>query len=291
MKRSVLLASVATALALLGTRAEAASKGLFGPDDRLEYYEVKDWAKTLASSTVALIKAGRLGPKDGAGWRAIRAPFYGPSYQLCDTNDRYYNEPIGAFCSGFLVGADMVMTAGHCVRTVQDCRETRFVFDYDVRKPDQYPTRARASNVYSCRQIVGRQENFYGADWALLRLDRKVQGRAPLKLDLKANVARGTPLFIVGHPSGLPTKLADHAAVLSQTANYINTNLDAFGGNSGSPVFNLSTKRVEGILVRAPTDFVLNDQGTCRLYLSCDGTCPKAQATKLSAVDRWLRNH
>ena len=42
-------------------------------------------------------------------------------------------------------------------------------------------------------------------------------------------------------------------------------NLDTYGGNSGSPVFNSDTHEVEGILVRGEADFV--QQGNCQVSL------------------------
>ena len=44
-------------------------------------------------------------------------------------------------------------------------------------------------------------------------------------------------------------------------------NLDTYGGNSGSPVFNSETHEVEGILVRGDTDFV--PLGKCMVSAVC----------------------
>jgi hypothetical protein len=44
-------------------------------------------------------------------------------------------------------------------------------------------------------------------------------------------------------------------------------NLDTYGGNSGSPVFNSNTREVEGVLVRGETDFAT--QGGCQVSLVC----------------------
>ena len=47
-------------------------------------------------------------------------------------------------------------------------------------------------------------------------------------------------------------------------------NLDTYGGNSGSPVFEEDSDIVEGILVRGDTDFVSN--GTCIVSNVCPTT-------------------
>ena len=47
---------------------------------------------------------------------------------------------------------------------------------------------------------------------------------------------------------------------------YFSANLDTYGGNSGSAVFNANTGVVEGILVRGATDYVSDpSQGGCRV--------------------------
>jgi hypothetical protein len=75
-------------------------------------------------------------------------------------------------------------------------------------------------------------------------------------------------VHVIGHPVGLPTKFAGGAAVRNNTpAAFFVANLDTYGGNSGSPVFNSTSRQVEGILVRGETDFAM--QGTCRVSLVC----------------------
>jgi hypothetical protein len=45
--------------------------------------------------------------------------------------------------------------------------------------------------------------------------------------------------------------------------NYFTANLDSYAGNSGSPVFNQKTGRVEGILIQGADDFVYNEENQC----------------------------
>ncbi len=76
------------------------------------------------------------------------------------------------------------------------------------------------------------------------------------------------PVFVLGHPSGLPTKFADGANVRDNSlAPSFLANLDTYGGNSGSPVFNAQTREVEGILARGEADFVIRKK--CRASLVC----------------------
>jgi hypothetical protein len=84
-----------------------------------------------------------------------------------------------------------------------------------------------------------------------------VAGRRPLAVRSAGRVAKGQPLFVIGHPNGLPTKFADGAQVRGNAhKDFFVANLDTYGGNSGSPVFNAVSLEVEGILVRGENDFV-----------------------------------
>jgi hypothetical protein len=50
-------------------------------------------------------------------------------------------------------------------------------------------------------------------------------------------------------------------------AAFFTANLDTYGGNSGSPVFNADSHEVEGVLVRGDTDFV--PVGMCMISAVC----------------------
>jgi hypothetical protein len=119
--------------------------------------------------------------------------------------------------------------------------------------------------------IITREEESTGADYALVKLDRPATGRTILKIRRKGKIANGQPVFVIGHPSGLPQKYAPGADVRSNSKPaFFTANLDTYGGNSGSPVFNEETGDAEGILVRGDTDFVR--VGTCFVSNVCPTT-------------------
>ena len=78
-------------------------------------------------------------------------------------------------------------------------------------------------------------------------------------------------------------KFADHAEVL-QTINRstFSTNLDAFHGNSGSPVFNQITGDVIGILASGAADDAAND------VLITDATYTQYPSTKEITQEEYL---
>src|SRR6185295_6557109 len=91
-------------------------------------------------------------------------------------------------------------------------------------------------------------------------------------------------IIVIGHPAGLPTKVAGGAAVRDEKpAGYFTANLDTYGGNSGSAVFNAVTGLVEGILVRGENDYVW--KGSCRVSNVCTNEgCRGEDVTKVSAL-------
>ncbi len=105
----------------------------------------------------------------------------------------------------------------------------------------------------------------------LVRLDRPVPNHHPVTVRQSGKIVGGQSLFVIGHPNGLPTKFADDAKVRENTpASYFVANLDTYGGNSGSPVFNRENYQVEGILVRGDTDFVSHNG--CNVSMVCPNT-------------------
>lgn len=279
------LLSVA-ALAFFAGSAIAADKAgdkvIYGADDRYDLYQVTD-AKLLklADSTVGLFQGYNVKIEGDIAKLTTRS--YSSSYNLCK-EEPFYDQVTGAFCSGSLVAPDVIMTAGHCVKSASSCESTKFVFGFGIKEKGVLPKEVPASEVYSCAELIGREQVGTGADWALIRLDRKVTDHEPIKYDLGDAVKNGDPLVVIGHPAGLPTKVAGGASVRDASRNgYFVANLDTYGGNSGSAVFNANTGVAVGILVRGETDYTY--QNGCRVSNVCasDG-CRGEDVTKLSAM-------
>ncbi|OQW50751.1 MAG: hypothetical protein A4S09_11390 [Proteobacteria bacterium SG_bin7] len=264
---------------------------IYGDDNRQDLYQVTDQMKyTLSNSTVALIYKENLEPLDGNNTK-IKSRSYAKTYQLCP-EEPFYEQDVAAFCSGFLVGPQTIITAGHCIRA-QTCERTRFVFGYAITTAGQNPQLVPNENVYSCASVTHSQqlrEEEPGPDFAVVTLDRQVTGHAPLSLRTQDNIQNSEPLFVVGHPAGLPTKVAGGANVrdTSHEAFFI-ANLDTYGGNSGSAVFNENTGSVEGILVRGELDYVTKKGSNCQVSNVCknDG-CMGEHVTRIKYVLPYL---
>lgn len=261
---------------------------IYGDDDRIDLYEVKDTRiLQLAESTVVLFKDYNISMDNTTGRANLDTRQYGESMSLC-AEEPFFEQPTGGFCSGSLVGPDLLMTAGHCITSQWSCDSTKFVFGFSIFEEGVYPQSVPAEDVYGCAKLVARVQEYSGADWALIRLDRPVKNRKPLSINRSGKISDGLPLFVIGHPSALPTKVAGGANVRdSSPKGHFVANLDTYGGNSGSAVFNARNGLIEGILVRGETDYVW--QSGCQISNVCsDDGCRGEDVTKISALSSLI---
>ena len=254
-------------------------KVVYGNDDRQETGEhTNDLYNRLAKSVAAQIPIDSIGEKG-----ELLAPTLGEYFNLC-SYERFREQLSAASCSGFLVDKDLLVTAGHCMTSLRDCNENFWVFDYLDET-----TNVSGGQVYACKEIVSQQLDSNGLDYAVIRLNRVVEGRRPLKFRTQGEIENNASLVVIGHPSGLPQKIADGAIVRDNSDEiFFSANLDTFGGNSGSPVFNAQNGKVEGILVRGDTDYVLTDEGgnTCNTINYCpDNGCGGEEVTRITLVE------
>lgn len=243
-------------------------KAIYGVDDRMDLFEINDAAiLAAADSVVALFKSSEIND-NGDGTSTLVTRSFASRFNLC-ANERYRNQPVGAFCTGFLVAPNLIATAGHCVNG-QNVRSRRFVFGFRMNNSTQAQTVIPNSEIYSGKSLVGRKLDGSGSDWAIVELDRAVTNHRPLPIRRTGRISSNRAVYVIGHPSGLPAKFAPGANVRDNSAQaFFQANLDTYGGNSGSPVFN-EQNVVEGILVRGETDFVA--QGNCMVSLVCPTT-------------------
>ena len=240
---------------------------IYGIDNRKDIYELSDSQLIgLSQSTVGLAHASALLAVDGGF--SLQTQSYRDAMELCP-EEKFIDQPSGVFCSGFLIAPDTIVTAGHCVNS-GTCVDTRFIFGFKMYDSASAATAFSNDQVYACASVSKREQNNGGADYAVVKLDRPVVGVEPLKLRTGGQIKPGEKLFIMGHPSGLPLKFADDASVRKVVGNdFLVADLDSYGGNSGSAVFNAKSLEVEGILVRGDEDFVYDQRRHCSKSKVC----------------------
>ncbi len=170
---------------------------------------------------------------------------------------------------------DLIATAAHCVENPDDLKSIRFVFGFRMKNETEGPMVIDNSDIYEGDNIVKRVFDDNGPDWAIIKLKSSVVGdHKPVILRRSGKISDNESVYVIGHPVGLPTKFADGANVRNNNnESFFVCNLDTYGGNSGSPVFNSTTHELEGILVRGETDFIVTENG-CRKSNVCPQNDP-----------------
>ena len=252
-------------------------KVIYGDDDRLEYYQVGPVLRCLSRSTFVLVSRSDL-VSYGDRFRIDLSNTFQSLRRVCP-NEPFASQPVPGFCSGFLVGPDLVVTAGHCI-SPHDLDRIAFVFGFQVDESGKVVSEFPVECVYYGSEILGR--SLGNSDWCVVRLDRPVTGRLPLSFRTDGAVSLGQHLVVIGYPAGLPLKIADGAWVReNKQAAYFVANLDTYGGNSGSAVVNADTLLVEGLLVRGEVDFEFDTESSCFRSRKCaDEGCSGEDCTR-----------
>ncbi|MFN8369650.1 MAG: serine protease [Bacteriovoracaceae bacterium] len=216
------------------------------------------------------------------GTLKLLASTYQEAFGVCPT-ERFAQEHTGMMCSGFLVAPDLLVTAGHCIREQAACDQAIWVFEY---QKDGSPI--TLDQVVRCKEIVEQVLDpvTLKLDYAVIRLDRKVLNRKPLAFRKEGKINEHEDVLVIGHPMGLPQKIADGANLRENVEpTYFTANLDTYGGNSGSPVFNANTGVVEGILVEGEMDLTVDETNLCYKSNVCpaDG-CLGEKVTRITSV-------
>jgi hypothetical protein len=101
-------------------------KTIYGPDRRKDFYEIQDPKElTVANSVVALVPAGKF--QESQSSIKLIGKSLGEEEKLC-SGEHYFEQPaFVAYCTGFVVGPDLIATAGHCVPSASDMNSTRIV--------------------------------------------------------------------------------------------------------------------------------------------------------------------
>lgn len=166
-----------------------------------------------------------------------------------------------AFCSGVLVAPDRILTASHCLAADEGarCEDTRVVFGYSNELNRSEQKKIATEQVYRCKKVLSIHNYGEGSevDYALVQLDRPVEGVTPVPVDTKGKFHVGQAVYAVGYPVGTPKKIA-RGEIRRLDGDHHNpqASLDVYAGNSGSPIFDTLTNELVGILSNGEEDFI-----------------------------------
>ena len=265
----VALAGCAVGPAMPGSDDDASGAGgksdYYGNDDRVQIEGSPDpralgWSRAAAVMGYASALLDR-----GDGFLSAQAPTLGERYGLC-SDERFVTEPSFGFCSAFLIEPDVVVTAGHCIDS-DTCGNVAFVFDFQEGGASADIARIPRDRVYSCASILARENEWAGRDYAVVRLDRSVSDRAPLRVQSEAPpVSAGVALL--GFPHGVLAKIDTAGRVVDRGPIRIVTSLDSFKAHSGAAVLDLASGRVFAVHV-AGSDANFESDGACSRPVGC----------------------
>jgi V8-like Glu-specific endopeptidase len=270
---------------------------VYGEDDRVDRHDAPPAIAQLAiGSSVALMPSGNIDDSNPDDIQFL-APALQEYFDLCD-DQRFLDQQTSGWCSGTLIDDDLFLTAGHCIESQSECDDTSFVFNYHMIAEGVLNT-ITIDDIYACESVVAHEYTPVG-DFAIVQVDRSVVGVDPPLwrrggLHEYSCAPVDCPLVVIGHPTGLPTKIADNAWVQESDNNYFTLNADTFGGNSGSGVWNSDTLEGTGILVRGiEPDLVYDSDRSCWVVEECPDTgCdppadPFEQVMRSNLFAHWL---
>ena len=246
---------------------------IIGEDDRMEPYDNavqqaaflkpidqamaiihKDRLKKINDSTYQLINYKKLETQE--------ISLQGAYLPICDET-RFETQPVISMCTGFAITDDILATANHCLsfsngNTYQDYY---WVFDYKMTSDSTFSDTFSVDLVFKPVELI-KGNDFYENDFSLLRADKSIPEERIIKqFDTSSDLEIGDSIFMVGYPLGLPLKITPNGTITDLLDYYgdyspfFYCSLDAFQGNSGSPVFLKKNGKCIGFLSSGLKDF------------------------------------
>lgn len=244
----------------------AQPKVIYGEDNRQDYYQVTNENLRLLSESTAIMVNKIALTANGGGFDIDTSDTL-LSMGFC-SDERFLLQPTPGYCSAFLVAPNLIVTAGHCISSLNF---RAVVFGFRMESEDHLVSHFPIEDVYYPIEVLASSTG--NSDWAVIRLDRDVVGRIPLPFRISGKIPDLQSVAVMGYPIGLPLKIAGGANVRDNSdPDFFVANTDTYGGNSGSAIINLDSYEVEGVLVRGDSDYVTDSQLKCKRSNVCPET-------------------
>lgn len=234
---------------------------IFDYDDRHEIIDAPVEVQKNATSVGALIRKENLIQKSNGDF-SLKGLSLKDDLKFCE-DEKFAHEKLIANCSGALISEDTFLTAAHCVDKTNKAACEDYAISFDYNSSTSYVS--KKENTYFCKSVITYEadKNFMGRDIAIIKLDRKVIGRKPLRVRKDKPVLQ-EEIYMIGYPFGISQKYTENGQI-EKDDHYRDSfihHLDSFSVNSGSPIFSKDKNDIVGVLVR----------GTGMNYIS-DGHC------------------
>ncbi|MFT5859220.1 MAG: S1-C subfamily serine protease [Flavobacteriaceae bacterium] len=256
-------------------------------DSRVELLELSpiiDWQRSIldnSRSVGIIIERDRLSALTDTLYALDISTKLKTVFRLCP--EEPYSEQLSlGVGTAFIVGEDIMMTASHVFEADIENYVVLFNFEIINRGGAVFPIVSK-SDVY---EIAAITEDNAELDILQFRVSRPLNAPV-LKLATTNTLSKGKSIYMIGHPSGLPKKVALNASVYTNDNPFhFYSTLDAYQGNSGSPVFDMATHTVIGVLVSGSQDFTWT--GHCNKSKLC--YLPYCKGEKVIRFEQILNN-
>lgn len=114
--------------------------------------------------------------------------------------------------------------------------------------------------------------------------------RTPMAMGKSTNLGENNYLYMIGYPSGIPSKLSSRGRpTQNRGRRSFQAEIDAFAGNSGSPVFDAASHELVGMLVSGEYDWEI--EGDCYVAKVCEAdACLGERIIRIEHLLRLLYN-
>jgi len=224
---------------------------IHGEDNRTDTFQSSALAQKLGRSVPALVQKHRIQQIENGKFKLTGTPMQ--KLGLCQ-DEIFAEESNIANCSASFIGKDYVLTAAHCLDERNfKCESYAVVFDYARTSIGAFEHVLDADSVYHCKEIIYSKfdQTLASEDLAIIKLDREVKDREPIRLAPDYRLKVGEPLMMIGYPMGISQKAVEGGKVLSVDRKNVSFrhDVDTFSVNSGGPMFNQLGNQI-GVLVR-----------------------------------------
>ncbi|WFB69112.1 serine protease [Chryseobacterium sp. WX] len=264
-------------------------KRLTGPsqyDSRIELLQLREeenWEKQIlenAESVGMLVEIEKLTQISKDFYELDVSQSLASRYQLCASEPFGHQSVVGTG-TVFIFTEKSVLTALHVLE--RPLKHYAIVFGFRVvSKSNAEEIIINKDDIYYPQSVANKNTDI---DLVEIKVDRNFNRRILEWEKSDANRKDSDEIYMLGHPLGLPMKLAINANIIeNKDPFYFYTSLDSFQGNSGSPVFNLKTNKIIGILVSGEVDFKFN--GSCNYSPLC--AYPYCKGEKVIKIERFV---
>jgi hypothetical protein len=235
-------------------------------DNRVDFYKIQDpKVQELAKAMSFQIYFDELkGWTFNRYWQILIKPLTDEG--IC-ANERFADQPVMRNdCSGILIGPKQMLLPGNCI-TDHYCKNDLYYFMFSYHLASSTPLDVMRSKkyFYKCEKLLKRAwDPESAASYAIIELDKVVEGVTPVKLAAHDDIDMKDELIAMGHPEGMPLKVAADAYVADQNKTHFTVSSDIAGSSKGAGIFNATTYELEGMLIGGTKNFVNSSDGCKR---------------------------